>query len=115
MDQAVAEAGRRVPLVGARTLATFIADRDAERFEQQQVRAVGVLAAARSSEARGQLMAVLAQRHSKLDAPSRRVSRVVADVLANGGPTEAAAAKAWRRSPAGLLSRVMGDVGRRLL
>ena len=98
--------------VGARAIAHFIDAAMPSRFETQQRHAALVLAGFRTHEALHALVGVLADRHRRLDAPARRVSRAVAAALERSGHAEGlAAARAWRRSPAGILSRVVGDGG----
>lgn len=107
---AVEAAARRTPPVGLRALAAFIDAADSSAHEHAQQRAATVLARAGTPETRALLVSTLAGRGRRLDAPSRRVSRALTQALERlGGEQETAAARAWRRSPAGMLSRMMND------
>ena len=78
----------------------------------QAVPAARLLAHAGGAEGTAVLTRLLAARHTTFQAPMRRVSRVIADALAGTSDAEAvAAARAWHRSAAGLLSRMRGDAG----
>ena len=112
VDLALDEVQHLPPAVGVRPLARFLDSISPAHLEKQLHRAVQLLAAFRTDESRAALIDGLADRHRRLDAPSRRVSRTIASVLERNG-TDAAveAARAWRKSPAGMLSRVVGDGG----
>lgn len=74
-----------------------------------QLEAVEWLAEAGSREARDALAQVLAGRGLTLRAGARGVSREIASTLDRiGDETAVAACRRWRRSPAGLLSRLLG-------
>jgi hypothetical protein len=77
------------------------------------LRAVEVLAEAGTREARDALVAALASRRRTLGAGARAVAREIAATLRRIGdePSEAAV-RAWRRSVAGLWSRLVGDKDR---
>ena len=73
-----------------------------------QLRAVEWLAEAGSREARDALAAALARRGLALRAGARAVSREIASTLERiGDGTAMGAFRRWRRSPAGLLSRLL--------
>ncbi len=111
-DLALDRAAHATPLVGARALGAFIGAVPTPSTEPRQCRAVRLLAEAASRESIAVLTNLLAARHTSFHAASRRVSRVMADALATSSDaTAVAAARAWQRSPAGLLSRVRGDSG----
>jgi hypothetical protein len=113
IDLALGQLEKRSPMPGARALGEFLSDASAARWERQQRRAVELLARSGDAAACAALATSLDTRHRRFDAPSRRVSLAMATAL--GGCEDAvaqAASRAYRRSPAGMLGRLLGDARR---
>jgi hypothetical protein len=108
---ALDEAERRDPPPKPEALARFLDVTSPDRVESQR-RAVGILAAQRTADAREVMIDALARRAKALDSPARQVSRSLALAIeAIGGAEALRAVRAWRWSPAGMLTRVIGDGG----
>lgn len=111
VELAVDEARRR-PQAGVRPLAALLERRVPAVLAPAQRHAVNALAAMGMPEAREGLRASLAVRRTRFDVASRRVSvAIFVALLAGGDPEDALAARAWRRSPAGWVTRLFGSGG----
>ncbi len=105
---AVDEAARR-PRPGVRLLIDFLDHRTSPAAVSAQHHAILVLAAAGGREAREGLRALLVAHRTRFDAASRDVAAAIAAALVvEGGPDDVAAARAWRRSPAGWVAWLVG-------
>ncbi len=105
---AIDEAARR-PRAGARPLAAFLGARLPESATAAQLRAVRTLAAMGDGEARHALCTALEVRQHRFDPASRATALAIAQALDVSGDVRGrAAVKAWRRSPGGLLARLLG-------
>ena len=115
-DARVAEVGidaveHHETLLGASALWAFLAARRPASVALLQHRLVRVLARHPAPRARLILIDALGHRQSRFDRAGRLLSRSIAVALERtGGMDGAAAVNAWRRSPAGLVSRLLGDV-----
>ena len=108
---ALDDAERRSPGPRPETLARFL-DADSPHPDLQR-RAAAILGAQRTPESRDAMIGLLARRTRTLDGHARLVSRRLAlalEALDDEGARRAA--RAWLWSPAGMLSRVMGDGSR---
>ena len=109
---ALDEAERRAPPPKPETLARFLDTASPDRVEFQR-RAVAILAAQRTKEARDTMIETLARRAKSFDAPARQVSRSLALALEDlGGADAQRAVRAWRWSPAGMLAWAIGSGSR---
>jgi len=104
-------AAARMPLAGHAALAAFLGAVRGARVTPLQRRAVRLLRASGTTDARDALAAALAARTRALDAPARQVSCLIEAALQefHDDDTAAAAARAWRRSAAGVFSWILRD------
>lgn len=102
---------RHEVLAGPRALGAFLDARRPAGVAPLQQRLVRVLAKRPEPAARGVLADALARRRMRFDRSGRLLSRVMSVALERTGGADAAAVViAWRRSPAGLVSRLLRDV-----
>jgi hypothetical protein len=110
VDLGVDRASERRPLAGVPAMTAFMSAVRGTRFTPMQRRVVALLRAHASPDTRDALAAALAARTRALDGPARQVSRAIQAALeAFEDDQAAAAARAWRRSAAGLYSWLRGD------
>jgi len=110
VDLGVDRASERRPLAGVPAMTAFLSAVRGTRFTPMQRKIVRLLREHASPDTRDALAAALAARTRALDGPARQVSCAIQAALAAFDDDEAAAAaRAWRRSAAGLYSWLRGD------
>jgi hypothetical protein len=110
IDVALSAADEHPALLGTTAVRDFLAAGSTTPLVALQSRAVALMTKRPTPVTRSLLAEALSQRRMRLDGASRRVSRTICAALAGIGSADAlAAASAWRRSPAGLLSRLLRD------
>jgi hypothetical protein len=113
VDLALAELAARAPSTGPALLGGFLSLRSSADWERHQRRAVALLLQAGTPAACAVLVDALGRRHRRLGGAARRVSFDIVEGLEDrGDAAEGRAVHAYRRSPAGLLGRLLGQ-GRR--
>jgi hypothetical protein len=106
----VERASERHPLAGVPAMTAFLSATRGVRFTPMQRQVVNVLREHASPDTRDALAAALAARTRAMDGSARQVSRLIQAALeAFEDDAAAAAARAWRRSAAGLYSWLRGD------
>lgn len=110
VELAVAETCARQDVTGIRALGHLLSRVVDATVERAQRRAVAVLVQIGTPTAREALATALSSRGRAIDRVSRRVSLLMARSLQElGDETSLAAVRAWRWSPAGVLSLVMRE------
>jgi hypothetical protein len=110
VDFGVERATERRPLAGLPAMTAFLSALRGTRFTPMQRRVIRLLREHATTDTRDALATALAARTRALDGPARQVSCAIQAALEAFEDDEAAAAaKAWRRSAAGLYSWLRGD------
>jgi len=110
VDFGVQQAAERRPLAGLPAMTAFLSAVRGTRFTPMQRQVVRLLREHASADTRDALATALTARTRALDAAARQVSRAIQAALeAFDDDAAAAAAKAWRRSAAGLYSWLRRD------
>lgn len=110
VDAGVEAVERADAVLAPALLCAFLDARRPPPIAAVQHRLVRVLAGRPEATARLVLAEALNRRRSRFDQSARRLSRALAEALERtGGSDAAAAATAWRRSPAGVVSWLLGD------
>jgi hypothetical protein len=106
----VERARERRPLAGLPAMTTFLSATRGARFTSMQKQVVSLLREHASPDTRDALAAALTARTRAMDGSARQVSCAIQAALgAFEDDAAAAAARAWRRSAAGLYSWLRGD------
>lgn len=110
IDVALSAADEHPALLDTTAVRDFLAAGSTAPLVALQSRAVALMTKRPTPVTRSLLAEALSQRRARLDGASRRVSRTICGALTGIGSADAlAAVSAWRRSPAGLLSRLLRD------
>jgi hypothetical protein len=110
VDFGVQRARERRPLAGVPAMTAFLSAARAPQLTPMQRQIVRLLREHASPDTRDALVSALAARTRVLDGPARQVSWVIQAALESFDDDEAVnAARAWRRSAAGLYGWLRGD------